>query len=225
MWLEDRMRQGVRSQKSGVMSQKKFLFWILNSGFCILFFIGCAAKEEAIKPSLGYFDILPQMTKNKKVIDNLDTKLFIYATYKHWALREAYTNEYARRYQMDASQKERLNSSEKELDQRFNEFFIAVYTPDERWNDFNTPESIWRIYLEDEKGSRVSPIEIKKVDVNSPLIREFYPYLDLWSSGYIIRFPKYMVAAEEPFPGKNASYFKLIITGVVGSAELEWQMR
>ena len=219
------MRQGVRSQKSGVRSQKKFLFWILNSGFCILFFIGCAAKEEAIKPSLGYFDILPQVTKSKKVIDNLDSKLFVYATYKNWALREAYVDEYARRYQMDEGQKETLQEREKGLEERFNEFFIAVYTPDARWNDFNTRESIWRVYLEDDKGSRVSPIEIKKVDVDSPFIREFYPYLDLWSSGYIIRFPKYMIGGEEPFPEKDTNYFKLIITGVVASATLEWQTR
>jgi len=188
-------------------------------------FTGCAAKEEAIKPSLGYFDILPQVTKSKKVIDNLDSKLFVYATYKNWALRAAYVDEYARRYQMDESQKETLKEREKGLEERFNEFFIAVYTPDERWNDFNTRESIWRVYLEDDKGSRVSPIEIKKVDVKSPFIREFYPYLDLWSSGYIIRFPKYMIGGEEPFPGKDTNYFKLIITGVVASATLEWRLK
>src|SRR3989344_2048990 len=135
-------------------------------------FTGCAAKEKAIKPSLGYFDILPQMTKSKKVIDNLDSKLFVYATYKNWALRAAYVDEYARRYQMDVGQKEMLKEREKGLEERFNEFFIAVYTPDARWNDFNTRESIWKVYLEDEKGSRVSPIEIKKVDVDSPFIRE-----------------------------------------------------
>ncbi|MEK7829335.1 MAG: hypothetical protein AAB256_06065, partial [Deltaproteobacteria bacterium] len=68
-------------------------------------------------------------------------------------------------------------------------------------------------------------IEIKKVDVNSPLIREFYPYLDLWSSGYVIRFPKYMAGGKELLPGKDANYFRLIITGVVGSAALEWQLK
>ncbi|MBI3397874.1 MAG: hypothetical protein HY026_01320, partial [Deltaproteobacteria bacterium] len=93
------------------------------------------------------------MTKGKKVIDNLDSKLFIYATYKNWPLKEAYVEEYARRYQMDDSQRENLQKMEKDLDERFNEFFMAVYTPDERWNDFNTPESIWKIYLEDEKGN------------------------------------------------------------------------
>ncbi|MBI5874704.1 MAG: hypothetical protein HZB81_02475 [Deltaproteobacteria bacterium] len=174
---------------------------------------------------MGYFDILPQMTKGKKVIDNLDSKLFIYATYKNWPLKEAYVEEYARRYQMDNYQKDRLNVSEKESDERFNEFFVAVYTPDERWNDFDQPLSIWKIYMEDEKGNRAYPLEIKKVDVNSPLIREFYPHLDLWSSGYIVKFPKYMTIGEEPFPGKDANYFKLIVTGVVGRAELEWKLK
>jgi len=218
MLLEGRMRQGVRSQK-------KFLFWILNSVFCILFFVGCAAKEEAIKPSLGYFDVLPQMTKGKKVIDNLESKLFIYATYKNWPLREAYVEEYVRRYQMDNSQKERLKVTERESDEKFNEFFVAVYIPDERWNDFDQPSSIWKIYMDDEKGNRLYPLEIKKADVNSPLIREFYPHIDLWSSGYIVKFPKYMISGEEPFPGKDANYFRLIITGVVGSAELEWRLK
>lgn len=219
------MRQGVRSQKSGVGSQKKLLFWILNSVFCILFFTGCAAKEEAIKPSLGYFDILPQMTRSKKVIEKLDSKLFVSATYKNWAFREAYIAEYARRYQMDDNEKEKLKEIEKDADEKFNEFFVAIYTPDERWNDFDQPQSIWKIYMEDEKNNRVYPIEIKKTDTNSPLIKEFYPYVDAWSSGYIIRFPKYMIAGIKPFPEENTNYFKLVITGVVGSAEMEWRLK
>src|SRR3972149_5324414 len=85
--------------------------------------------------------------------------------------------------------------------------------------------SIWKIYMEDEKGERLSPIEIKKVDADSPLIREFYPYLDLLSSTYIVKFPKYIITGEEPFPGKDTNYFRLKITGVVGSAVLEWQKK
>lgn len=212
-------------KKSEVRSQKKFLCWILNSVFCILFFTGCAAKEEAIKPSLGYFDILPQVTRSKKVIEKLDSKLFVSATYKNWALREAYVDEYARRYQMDDNEKEKLKEMEKDSDEKFNEFFVAIYTPDERWNDFDEPQSIWKIYMEDEKDNRVYPIEIKKTDTNSPLIKEFYPYVDAWSSGYIIRFPKYMIAGIKPFPEENTNYFKLVITGVVGSAEMEWRLK
>ncbi len=223
MSLRRYLQKGMLSVNSCQLTVISLLFTIHCSLLTV--FTGCGAKDEAVKPSLGYFDILPQMTKSKKVIDNMDSKLFISATYKNLALREAYVDEYARRYQMDNNQKEKLKEMEEGLDERFNEFFIAVYTPDERWNDFNQPQSIWKIYMENEKGNRVSPIEIKKADVASPLIREFYPYLDLWSSGYIVKFPKYMIVGEEPFPGKDANYFKLIITGVVGKAELEWQLK
>lgn len=201
--------------------------WSLITVF-VLFTVlsGCAAKNaDVIQPAKGYFAGLQRMTRHEKVIDHLESKLFVYATYKSLALREAYIDEYAKRYKMYDHQKDRLAKSEMEMDEKFNEFFIAVYTPEDRWNDFNTSESIWKIYLEDEKGDRVSPIEIKKVDVNSPLIREFYPYLDLWSSGYVIRFPKYMAGGKESLPGKDANYFRLIITGVVGSAVLEWQLK
>ena len=221
------MKQVVSGQWSVASGFKILFFLLLFTAHCLLLtvFTGCAGKEKAIKPAHGYFDILNLMTRSKKVIDNMDNKLFIYATYKSWPLREAYADEYAGRYLMYNYQKDRLKATEKESDERFNEFFVAVYTPDEQWNDFNAPESIWKIYLEDEKGDRVSPIEIKKVDVNSPLIREFYPYLDLWSSGYIIRFPKHIAVGKKPLPEKDAKYFKLIITGVVGSAALEWQLR
>jgi len=218
----------ARSQKQKARNKRKSCFLSLAS--CIMFlvscivFTGCASEQKEIKPAAGYFELLNEMTKHKKVIDNLDSKLFVYATYKSWPLREAYVEEYARRYQMDDNQKEKLKEKEMGLDEKFNEFFIAVYTPDEKWNDFDRPLSIWKIYMEDEKGERLSPIEIKKVDADSPLVREFYPYLDLWSSTYIVKFPKYIITGEEPFPGKDTNYFRLKITGVVGNAVLEWQL-
>jgi len=196
--------------------------------FCFLLFTiftGCASKQEEVKPSLGYFEVLNQMTKSKKVIESLESKLFIYATYKNWALREAYVDEYARRYRMDSLQKEGLISSEKEIDEQFNEFFIAVYTPVDKWNDFIASDSIWKIFMEDVDGNRVTPVKIKKVDAESPLIKEFYPYLDPWSSGYIIKFPKYTISGDKPFPDEEEGYLKLIVTSVVGSAELEWQLQ
>ncbi len=235
-WLVVRRIKKVLRYKIQDLRFKSFLatcnlqlitFILLFTVHCSLSTVltGCAAKEKEIKPASGYFDLLNQMTRSKKVIDRLESKLFVYATYKSWPLRAAYIEEYASRYQMDDYQRQKLEEQEKDLDERFNEFFIAVYTPEEKWNDFEHYDSIWKMYMEDEKGNRISPYRINKVDVNSPLIREFYPYLDLWSSGYIIRFPKYMVGGEEPFPGKDAAYFRLIITGVVGSAELEWQLK
>ncbi|MBI5286830.1 MAG: hypothetical protein HY878_04465 [Deltaproteobacteria bacterium] len=235
MWWKGRMREGVRGQGTGVRKQElgnrdqetgiRVLLatcYFLFSIFYFLSFIGCATNKAEVKPpQADYLNILNEWTRAQKVYDGLDTKLHIYATYKSWAFRMAYVDEYARRYLLDQVQKENLLAREREVDERFNEFFITAYTPDPKWNDFDRKGSIWTIYMEDDKGNRVSPIEVKKVDEKDPLVREFFPYLDLWSLGYVVRFPKYPPAGEGPFPGKD---FRLIITGALGRAELRWRV-
>lgn len=199
-------------------------FLLLTLLFTVL--IGCAVNKTAVSPQpvKTYFTVLNQWTKNQKVYENLETKLYVYATYKSWQWRQSYIDEYVKRYMMDALQKENIIAREKETDEKFNEFFLSIYTPDLKWNDFDKKDSIWNIYMEDEKGERVSPIEITKVDENNPIIREFFPYMDLWSYGYTVKFPKYMPAGKEPFPSPSSKSIRLIITGAAGKAKLEWKM-
>lgn len=214
-----------------------FKFQISNLIFLFLLFTvftGCAAKHipesskqgksEVKQPSSDYFSVLSQWTKGKKVYENLETKLYVYATYKSWQWRNAYIDEYAKRYMLDALQKENILAREKEINERFNEFFLSIYTPEIKWNDFDKKDSIWSIYLEDDKGERVSLLEITKVDESNPLVREFFPHMDLWSFGYIVKFPKYLPTGKEPFPSPSSKSMKLTITGAVGKTQLEWRL-
>lgn len=187
---------------------------------------GCAFKNNEVigKPKKDYSSVLNYWTKNQKVYENLETKLYVYATYKSWQWREMYADEYARRYMLDPVQKENILAREKETSERFNEFFLSIYTPELKWNDFDKKDSIWNIYMEGENGERVTPIEITRVDENNPIVREFFPYMDLWSYGYIIKFPKYLPAGKESFPSPSSKLIKLIITGAVGKAHLEWKL-
>lgn len=204
----------------------RFLFSLFTFHFLLFtVFTGCAAKKEAVKPepAKDYFAVLNQWTRSQKVYDNLETKLYVYSTYKSWKWREAYVDEYAKRYVFDAVQKENILAREKETNEKFNEFFLSIYTPEIKWNDFDKKDSIWNIYLEDDKGERTAPIEITRVDENNPLTREFFPYMDLWSYGYIVKFTKYLPTGGEPFPSPSSKSVKLIITGAVGKAQLEWK--
>ena len=228
----------MRKRKEGVMGHGSWVWsqeskhqtksFLLITVCCLLFtiFTGCASKNKEVikKPAKDYFVTLNKWTKSKKVYDNLETKLYVYATYKSWGLREAYVDEYARRYMLDDSQKASILKSEKELDERINEFFLSVYTPELKWNDFDKKDSIWSIYLEDEKGDRVLPIEITRVEENNPLVREFFPHMDLWSYGYTVKFPKYLPMGQEPFPSTTSKSIKLTITGAVGKSQLEWKL-
>ena len=171
----------------------------------------------------NYFSIFNRWTRSVRVYEDLDTRIYVSATYRVSALRRAYVEEYAERYLLSEDLKEGLLRKEMEEAEGVNEFFLAVFTPDERWNDLDREDSVWSLYLVDDRGRRLLPISIRRIREEDPVIREFYPSLDLWSFGYMVRFPAYTEDGE-PFPGPDTRSVTLIITGALGRAELTWSM-
>ncbi len=180
---------------------------------------GCAWLR--VEPEARYLKVLHRWTQSEKVFKDLESRLYISATYKSPSFREAYIEEYARRYMLDEDYKKLLMEREMGEAGRYNEFFVSAYTPSDVWNDFDERDSIWRLYLEDSSGARVVPVEIERVERNDPLLREFFPYFDPWSEGYIVRFPKYTEQGAE-MPAPDTEFIRLVVTGVLGGGELVW---
>lgn len=214
----------LRASPKAVRHQAAWLFFV----FFLIFLPGCAGKTEP-KPKAAtppnYSEVLDKWTRGKKIYADLDARLYMYATYKTFDFRDAYVDRYTRSYQLTAGYRQALLEREKEQSDKYNEFFFTAYTPESRWNDFDRLDSIWKLYLEDDSGNRLIPVSITKVDAGDPLIREFFPYFDMWSSGYIVRFPKYSEAGTEPIPGEKTKYLKLTVTGILGTGELEWRLK
>lgn len=189
-----------------------------------LFLAGCAELKGLTPVASPYHDTLNQWTRGKKVYVEFETRLYLYATYKSMAFRRAYVQEYAARYQLDDEYKRVLMDREREAFDKYNEFFLAAYTPLKEWNDFDSDDSVWRLYLDDDAGRRLVPVQVEKVDTKDPLIREFFPYLDYWSSGYIVRFPKYADNGSGPIPGGDTRFLSLVATGIKGTGSLKWDL-
>ena len=202
----------------------RLCFMALTAFFITVSVWGCAGKKEAVK-KYGYNETLNRWTAGKKIFEGLDARLYITATYKTTQFRKSYIERYVNSYQLDEGYAKALMEREMEQAESYNEFFFTAYTPEERWNDFNKRASIWRLYLEDDAGARLIPISIVKVDPADPLLREFFPYFDLWSYGYVVKFPKYAETGTEPVPGPNTRHMKLIVTGILGKGELVWRLK
>ncbi|MEE9613363.1 MAG: hypothetical protein V3W31_00225 [Thermodesulfobacteriota bacterium] len=194
----------------------------------LLILYGCGSVRYVVD-SVGvpvegdspYFTTLKQWTTGQKIYEGVEARLYIYATHKSAAFREAYVDEYARRYQFDDDMKRVLLQREREAAERYNEFFVAAYTPRSEWNDFEKGDSLWRLYLEGGSGERVSPVEVERLEPDQ-ILREFFPYFDPWSVAYIVRFPRYAPGGGEvPLVGEGEA-MKLIVTGIKGSGVLEW---
>ncbi len=185
---------------------------------------GCSKKSvEPEKPRPDYSKVLNAETRTTKVYSGLDAVLFITATYKTMEFREAYVDLYAKGYEVDPSYLAALLDREREENDRYNEIFFTAYTSDSKINDFDKRDSVWRLYLDDSEGDRLTPVSVTKLDSNDPVLRKFFPYLDQWSSAYTVRFPKYSVTGNETIPGPGTKFIKLVVTGVMGRGELEWR--
>ncbi|MBI5971028.1 MAG: hypothetical protein HY884_07735 [Deltaproteobacteria bacterium] len=189
----------------------------------LLFAYGCAGEKAVVRPP--YDDLLKAWTRSVKVYNGLDTTIYATATFKSPEFREAYITRYADGIKAAESLKMTLLEKETGEFEKYNEFFISVYTADDKWNDLEKPNSVWKLYLEDGRGARVTPVSVKKVDRDDALVKEFFPYLDAWSTAYVARFPKYTETGAEPIPGNDTLALRLIITGVFGDGTLEWRLK
>ncbi len=184
---------------------------------------GCAAQKGVSGPD--YSETLARWTRVEQVYEGLEPRLIIKATYKNRPFRDAYIERYVDDYRLSSRYKEDMREKALELSELYNEFLMAAHTSVNRWNDFDRTDSIWKLYLEDNLGNRLTPVSIEKLDAGDPLIREFFPYVGLWSSIYVVRFPKYSEAGTEPIPGAGTDYLRLTIAGALGSGELEWRLK
>lgn len=208
--------------------KSRFLLKILV--VALVAFTGCSWKYDVTleKPAEAptdhdYFDTLSLWTREDRIIDGMDAKLHIFATYRSLEFRRTYVVEYANRYKLDEDSLEALLRTEASSSERFNEFIVSAYTPMRTWNDFDSEDSIWKLYLEYDGGKRLEPLEIEKLDSDSAIIEELFPYHGPWSMAYVVRFPRYGAEGDEQVPGPDTRLLKLVVAGVFGGCELEWE--
>jgi hypothetical protein len=141
------------------------------------------AKEEA-----AYREVLNRWTRRTEVYEGLDMRLFAAATQESVDFRTAKAERLGAFQSMSREAVKALIEREVAASQQSYEFFLGVLPADRRWDDFDRPESIWRLSMRTSNGE-VTPIQVERLgrpDVNT---RGIYLYLgDFWTS-YRVHFP------------------------------------
>ncbi len=170
----------------------------------------------------SYKAVLMDWTREARIYRGLDLELIAVATYKSPQFRNAYSDEYARTYKLTEAEKKKLIKDQEDAAATYNDFVIAAYVPDEKCNDFSKKDSVWKIYLAAGGKDRIKPVEIRKIKKIDAKIGHFFPYITTWKSVYLVRFPVKFPGTEKIIINDSISSIKLVITGVLGSAEMEW---
>ncbi len=185
--------------------------------------LGDVVSTQAASDRSEFAHALKAWTRSGHIYRKFDTELLITATYHSLAFRRAYTVAYAQAEQLDKEQKKAFWERQVAEAGEFHEFLIASFVPDSVGSDLANPASSWKLYLEAEGGSRLTPQDVRRIRKVTPAITGFYPYVTPWAKVFKVRFPVRDPDSGAPFPGPGDRSLSLVITSPFGITRLIWQ--
>jgi hypothetical protein len=196
----------------------------------LMMLLGCSttpsvASSPSNQESTGTDDYRAQLshwTRSDRVYRGFDTQLFVTATFHTPELRRTFAVAFPDIYGHGGTITKRELVELTGDVERFHNFFVAAYTPDDKWNDLDQPDSIWRLRLSGAQDVAVDPamVESIKIDAN---IRQVYPYLSRFDKAYIARFPL-ADAMNRLVVDSSTTVIKLRIASALGVAEMSWDL-
>lgn len=207
-------------------------------GLCLMLLLtACAAPQ---RPSLrvtggvsaqDYPRILDDWTRNDSVYAIFEHKMRVSATFITPPLRRAFQARFPEIYGYGGSvtRKELVDLSQK-TEETLN-FFVAVYTPEDKWNDLHKSDSIWHVTLQriaavnapdETTDPRIDAISIERVKIDENL-RTVYPYLTSFDQAYIVRFPA-ASKDDQRLVGEKETVLRMRIASSFGAARMNWDV-
>jgi len=161
-----------------------------------------------------YLETLKKWTRTESLYSQLETKVHLTVTRKTKSFYDIYLDEYARIYRLSEEEKKRMAEMEQGLMAQFDEYFVYAAMPNREANDFDSSKSVWGIFLLSEKEPPLKPVEVRRIEKVTPLIEQFFPYVNkYYGICYQLKFPR-TIDPEKPV--------KLLFTSVFGEIALSW---
>lgn len=164
----------------------------------------------------GYGRDIERATKRGQVFDlaTWDARLIWHATFFSDKFRNSFAKEYAKIRHFGPTEREDWFARQQNLQKQQWEFFISFYTKMDYKNFSLDSGSFWKIFLKTEEGEEIQPTSIELVSF-TPYEQALYPYVNRWSEGYRVIFPKAQL-------GKSVC---LTLQSVAGESTLKWKVK
>ena len=195
----------------------------------LLFTLNCTRVTQIVESDDPYHTkafkkVCNTWSREDRIHRGLEVELIVSATFKSEEFRRAYADEYARAYMLTPEAKKQFLEAQLMGAAHGHDFLMASFVPEKDWDDFGKAGSMWKLYLVNDLNDRVVPVEVRKVKRKDAVIPHFFPYITPWKSTYTIRFPYNIPATNLPIIKDTTKSVRLVITSVLGTAEMEWKL-
>ncbi len=170
--------------------------------------------------SREYKRVLDRWTRTGRITKSFDMVLDASATFKSWDFRQAYIARFVEAYKITGQERDTMSDRELADARQTHEVFFSAATSKYEWTDFSEKNSIWRVKLIDDKQREVRPVEIRRVKDPHAHLETFFPYVQMFSKQYLIRFPTTLDG--QPLLTADTKSFVLRFAGPLGTLDLRW---
>jgi hypothetical protein len=196
--------------------------------------LAAGACERPIRVSLDqpagqgkpadYLDTLQRWTRHGHVLDDFDEALYIDATLRSLEFRNAFAAKYLALYRIGPAEQGRVRNQILTDGGDSFEFHVESSTHRFELNDFTSAKSVWRVVLVDDRGREVATKDISLIKDRREFDFEFYPYANVFTRGWRVRFPRKLTDGTQ-LVGPDTKSLTLRIAGPQGSVDLVWQLQ
>ena len=182
-----------------------------------------------------YGKALKRWTRTVAIYNGLETRAFARMIYLSPEFVVAQAQEISR---MRAELPDQAAETLAHLREQYKQpsFFAIAYIPDKTGNDWNEPNSVWRIALNLGEGERKPEHVVRYEKPFDAELRAIYPYLDDYSTGYLIKFPVPLGTAQEtvattaqvapqgPIEKFMPGEMHVVVAGALGKLSFNWRL-
>lgn len=161
----------------------------------------------------GYRSVLNQWTKSKQWFstETFSANVIWHATYFSPEFRRAFTKRHIQKKYLGAVEAAQYVAEQEKRQAESYEFFLGIYTRKPYRHISSSKDSFWNVVLTTENGEVVKPLSLEMIDIE-PYEKVMYPYLNRWSQGYRVVFPKVALGSS----------FRLTLQSVLGQSTIKW---
>ncbi|MBW2732032.1 MAG: hypothetical protein JRH20_06530 [Deltaproteobacteria bacterium] len=185
--------------------------------------VSLAPPKRALKAD-DYKRELKRWTRFTSILRQLDTTLRLHATLRGPAFDAALIAKKTKLFGLDAPRVAKLKEAAQKRASESISLIVVAATHDIAWNDFDRKSSHWRIFLQNDAGEQLDPLQVKKLRRITETDRTLLPQLENFFERYDLSFPRALPDGR-PFIRSDAKQISLHVRGALGSANLRWELR
>ncbi|MBN2384271.1 hypothetical protein JXQ70_15445 [bacterium] len=171
----------------------------------------------AIKPCIQ------KWSRHVQKHDRWSTVLDVDAVFLSWDVRMAILERTLADRDIDPETAAAMREREQQLFQGYVEFYLAVMTTKDEWNNLAEEEPAWNLYLVCE-GEEQASFRVEEVELDPALTFTHFPQQSHFKKYYKVSFIRQPRDRALPLVHKNLSSFELLLKGFFGQARLTWDL-